>query len=109
MQNVFAKYEKPAECPRFASMQQTEKQLLHYPFLNMRQIKKNVGFFLTIYTPFTDIYITLQPVIFKCNKTVIPDLRQMFELQSNTGGVPICHLQAQHSRRALGLLVVFRS
>lgn len=71
--------------------------------------KKNVGFFLTIYTPFTDIYITLQPVIFKCNKTVIPDLRQMFELQSNTGGVPICHLQAQHSRRALGLLVVFRS
>lgn len=90
-------------------MQQTEKQLLHYPFLNMRQIKKNVGFFLTIYTPFTDIYITLQPVIFKCNKTVIPDLRQMFELQSNTGGVPICHLQAQHSRRALGLLVVFRS
>lgn len=40
MQNVFAKYEKPAECPRFASMQQTEKQLLHYPFLNMRQIKK---------------------------------------------------------------------
>lgn len=37
----------------------------------------------------------------------VPDFGQVFKLQPSTGGVPICHLQPQHARCTLGLLMVF--